>query len=348
MLPTNPRAGLPTNPRSGGPGGRQNRREGSSRPEYGNDTSSSSRRSERSQRPTTPSGRDRSRGPRSHDRPPRRSNDSSSSSSSAASASSSLYERMKNGAAGYASSFTTVEDDSEEDDRKPVDRGNAREGMFFFLFHFCLLCLHAKISGNTANGAGSDGVGEGYGQAIWSRMATAAGSLTVSVSKAWATNITTYAGEETPPGQESRLTRAMKAYHLEKARDPTDLPAWLFDEHERRPRRSNPKERIVEDTSTDQREIKQSSATRSATPRGLRDVYDAVPSTVPIHQSSSGQASTVTRGAAKGTDRLKALREGKRGLVATPNAQPETGVERARAPPPRVGLPGGPGRNRRV
>ncbi|KAL0071442.1 hypothetical protein AAF712_001299 [Marasmius tenuissimus] len=180
-------------------------------------------------------------------------------------------------------------------------------------------------------------------------MATAAGSLTVSVSKAWATNITTYAGEETPPGQESRLTRAMKAYHLEKARDPTDLPAWLFDEHERRPRRSNPKERVVEDTTTDQREIKQGSATRSGTPRGLRDVYDAVPSTVPIHQSSSGQASTVTRGAAKGTDRLKALREGKRGQVTTPNVQSETGVERARAtPPPRVGLPGGPGRNRRV
>lgn len=239
---------------------------------------------------------------------------------------------MKNGASGYASSFTTVEDDYEEDDRKLVDQGNAREG-------------------NTMGGARPDSAQEGYGQAIWSRMATAAGSLTVSVSKAWATNITTYAGEETPPGQESRLTRAMKAYHLEKARDPTDLPAWLFDEHERRPRRSSPKDKMAEDTATDQREIKQNPVSRSATPRGSRDVYDAVSSTVPIHQSGSGQTSTVTRGAAKGTDRLKALREGKRGPGTGLSVQPDThtGVERPRAtPPPRVGLPGGPGKNRRT
>jgi hypothetical protein len=39
----------------------------------------------------------------------------------------------------------------------------------------------------------------------------------------------------TPPGEESRLTRALKAYHIDKARDPADLPEWLFEEHERRP-----------------------------------------------------------------------------------------------------------------
>jgi len=110
---------------------------------------------------------------------------------------------------------------------------------------------------------------------------------------------------------------------------------------------------MVEDTATDQREIKQNPVSRSATPRGLRDVYDAVSSTVPIHQSGSGQASTVTRGAAKGTDRLKALREGKRGpgtgLSVQPDTGVDTGVERPRVtPPPRVGLPGGPGRNRRT
>ncbi|KAF9264716.1 hypothetical protein L218DRAFT_957921 [Marasmius fiardii PR-910] len=36
---------------------------------------------------------------------------------------------------------------------------------------------------------------DGYGWTIWSRVATAAGSLTVNVSKAWASNIVTYAGE---------------------------------------------------------------------------------------------------------------------------------------------------------
>ncbi|KAG5727684.1 hypothetical protein E4T56_gene12246 [Termitomyces sp. T112] len=73
----------------------------------------------------------------------------------------------------------------------------------------------------------------GTGEAIWSRVATVASNLTVSVSKAWAANLTTFVGEETPAGQESRLTRAMKAYHLEKSRDPTDLPTWLFDGSER-------------------------------------------------------------------------------------------------------------------
>lgn len=38
---------------------------------------------------------------------------------------------------------------------------------------------------------------------------------------------------ETPVGGESRLTRALKAYHIDKARDPADLPEWLFDERER-------------------------------------------------------------------------------------------------------------------
>lgn len=41
------------------------------------------------------------------------------------------------------------------------------------------------------------------------------------------------AGIATPPGSESRLTRAMKAYHIEKARYPGDLPEWLFTERER-------------------------------------------------------------------------------------------------------------------
>lgn len=37
----------------------------------------------------------------------------------------------------------------------------------------------------------------------------------------------------TPPGEESRLTRAIKAYHIEKAQQPSDLPEWLFSERER-------------------------------------------------------------------------------------------------------------------
>ncbi|CAL1704837.1 unnamed protein product [Somion occarium] len=70
---------------------------------------------------------------------------------------------------------------------------------------------------------------EGFGTALWSRVAVVAENLTVSVNKA----IETYADPPTPIGQESRLTRAMKEYHLTKARDPSDLPDWLFEDRDR-------------------------------------------------------------------------------------------------------------------
>lgn len=35
----------------------------------------------------------------------------------------------------------------------------------------------------------------GYGLSLWSRVATAASTLTISVSKAWASNIAVYSGE---------------------------------------------------------------------------------------------------------------------------------------------------------
>ena len=40
--------------------------------------------------------------------------------------------------------------------------------------------------------------------------------------------------QATPFGQESRLTKAMKSYHLSKARNHSDLPDWLFTDTERR------------------------------------------------------------------------------------------------------------------
>jgi hypothetical protein len=102
----------------------------------------------------------------------------------------------------------------------------------------------------------------GFGYSLWSRVAAAAGTLTVNVSKAWEANVGSVAGEGTtytassrkcdidlmsvslvtPPGQESRLTRALKAYHIEQARQPSDLPEWLFDERERGVRRTAPSE----------------------------------------------------------------------------------------------------------
>jgi len=74
---------------------------------------------------------------------------------------------------------------------------------------------------------------DGLRSALWNRVAAAAGNLKVNVSKALGASLTHDAGEETPAGQESRLTRAMKAYHVEKARDAKDLPDWLFEGRDR-------------------------------------------------------------------------------------------------------------------
>ena len=40
----------------------------------------------------------------------------------------------------------------------------------------------------------------GYGLSLWSRVATATSTLTVSMSKAWASNIVAYSGERTSSG----------------------------------------------------------------------------------------------------------------------------------------------------
>ncbi|KAH9854154.1 hypothetical protein C2E23DRAFT_884257 [Lenzites betulinus] len=87
---------------------------------------------------------------------------------------------------------------------------------------------------------GDEGEGEekrrtpaGHGSSLWTSITSVASNLTVSVSKAWSSNIPVYSGEETPVGGESRLTRAMKEYHIAQARSPADLPEWLFDERAR-------------------------------------------------------------------------------------------------------------------
>ncbi|KAI0831226.1 hypothetical protein BC628DRAFT_1336361 [Trametes gibbosa] len=73
----------------------------------------------------------------------------------------------------------------------------------------------------------------GHGSSLWTNITSVASNLTISVSKAWSSNVPLYSGEETPVGGESRLTRAMKEYHIAQARNPSDLPEWLFDERER-------------------------------------------------------------------------------------------------------------------
>ncbi|GLB34992.1 hypothetical protein LshimejAT787_0205570 [Lyophyllum shimeji] len=179
--------------------------------------------------------------------------------------------------------------------------------------------------------------GDGY--AIWSRVATMASTLTVSVSKAWAANLTTSAGEETPPGQESRLTRVMKAYHLEKARDPSDLPPWLFDERERR----RPAGHERTDAFAGRHERAQSVNDVSKA-RGLRDIYDAYRPEAPASRPSQRVFDDEPPPPSKTTDRLRALRDARRN-AARAAPEPEGALAEATGDSrPRIGLPSGPRR----
>lgn len=147
----------------------------------------------------------------------------------------------------------------------------------------------------------------GIGSTLWNRVAVAASGLTVNVSKAWASNVATMSGEETPPGQESRLTRAMKTYHLEKARDRSDLPAWLFEEHERMPRHH-----LSESTTVTPVERP------AARGKGLQEIYESAASTAIITSRRSDQSTRYMDGdthPSKATDRLKAIRDAKRAVL---------------------------------
>ncbi|KAF9820221.1 hypothetical protein IEO21_01654 [Rhodonia placenta] len=160
--------------------------------------------------------------------PPRKRSDGSVSSwGSAASSGSSMSQDSLLSGRSYASSRTSV-DENTMDSAKSMDP--VEEG------------------GN----AGSQPSPEGFRSALWSRVTNAAGNLKVNVSKALGASLSPDAGEgtffqnnlfiygeshtlipETPQGEESRLMRAMKAYHVDKARDANDLPDWLFEGRDR-------------------------------------------------------------------------------------------------------------------
>ncbi|KAJ7582752.1 hypothetical protein C8J56DRAFT_1055788 [Mycena floridula] len=194
------------------------------------------------------------------------------------------------------------------------------------------------------------------GSKLWNRVASAAG-LTVSVSKAWAANIVTYSGEDTPPGKESRLTRAMKAYHLSKASSPADLPPWLFEPHERRaPTTKSPTSSMRSPTSRSPTAKSPTSSLQYNSddepisppqPRGFRDIYDAAQK----NNAAKAPIGRMTDSAApsKATDRLKALRDAKRSALTGGNnnnvvAQPDQTSSTIETNRPRMGLPSGPRR----
>ncbi|KZT26238.1 hypothetical protein NEOLEDRAFT_1177659 [Neolentinus lepideus HHB14362 ss-1] len=278
--------------------------------------------------------------------------ESISSRSSVSSSGSSFLDRMK-GRSGYASSRTSLEEDADSYSPKQGRQFDGRQA------------VRRDVANDGSEDEQQSDYGfqqTGFGSSLWSRVAGAAGSLTVNVSKAWAANITTFNGEETPPGQESRLTRAMKAYHLEKARDPSDLPGWLFSEQERRSRPSR------HESPLDRQLYEEVDTTVPPRSRGLKDIYAAAATSTLSGYGDRSEASSGRRFAgqaqqppsSKATDRLKAMRDAKRGAMARHDAddghlpvssfgQEGYGhrMEEERRSP-RMGLPSGPGlRSRR-
>lgn len=201
------------------------------------------------------------------------------------------------------------------------------------------------------------------GSTLWNGFVNVASSLTVNVSKAWASNDYAQDGEETPAGQESRLTRAMKAYHLEKARDPSDLPGWLFNERERGVKGSTGGRTGNDDTRADTPEIPEAPPITQSS--GLRAIYASAAST-DVQRSRRSEPTRygddgITQ--SKAANRLRAMREPRRGRVdATEEAavmerplvsdgngdgKPPVGSLNSSKRVPRVGLPSGPMRGRR-
>ncbi|PVG02281.1 hypothetical protein CPB86DRAFT_619730 [Serendipita vermifera] len=202
------------------------------------------------------------------------------------------------------------------------------------------------------------------GNTLWGRVVSAAGSLTVNVSKAWDSGPGD--GPETPPGGESRLTKAMKAYYLERARAPIDLPHWLFDEHERMPTRHTATAAVHRNERAPRRnpydDYEEDPTPAPAPARGaLRDVYDRAASNTggarkpqPSYPQSDSAAGNT--GESKAVSRLRAMRDAKRAAAGTTSSrsnkydeeydggggsmEPATDVDR-RAP--RTGLPTRPG-----
>lgn len=137
---------------------------------------------------------------------------------------------------------------------------------------------------------------------------------------------------ETPPGGETRLTRALKAYYIERARAPADLPPWLFEEYERRPQAARPPPRNQERDDDRARGRRNNMAPPSNRGRihdgdeyeqlpppqakrgALRDIYDsaAAPNAPAAGRTLAPPSYRDDGNASRATSRLQAMRDAKR------------------------------------
>ncbi|KAF8201417.1 hypothetical protein BJ912DRAFT_945316 [Pholiota molesta] len=129
---------------------------------------------------------------------------------SSTSSSSSMRTR---GASSLASSRTTLPSEEEEVNSQQLDaRYDAR----------------AKINNERSPNDVKDAVGFN-----WDKVTEVAAIFTQEMNKVWATGLHPLVAGDVAADDESELTRVMRAYHLSKARNPSELPNWLFSERER-------------------------------------------------------------------------------------------------------------------
>lgn len=121
----------------------------------------------------------------------------------------------------------------------------------------------------------------------------------------------------------------MKAYHLSRAQNPAELPAWLFTARERGLEGSSWKT-----SETPYEDRFHPDAVTSNRRTGLREVYDSI--NVSSHPSSSRSPAV---GNSQAVQRLRAIRQAKRSAVAPQQSEADT---RDVVAPMNKGLPSGP------
>ncbi|KAL5490477.1 hypothetical protein ACEPAI_5310 [Sanghuangporus weigelae] len=240
--------------------------------------------------------------PSTYPRPPP-SRDSDSSSSSMSSSGPSFLDRMRHRGAPSSSSQSSFELDLDASKETGGVNDTRRPGL-----------IHHDDQTFAANDLVS------YGYSIWNRVATAAST--------WAGN-----GSNTdnglisgvaPSSGDSEMTRALKAYHIRKARDRSDLPDWLFDEYERGVGNRTQHSARYEERS----EYDDTGSVMRTRSRGFRDIYDSVAASsasetrgvrgrVEESGSSAFASGGLDRSTTRATDRLKAIRDAKRQAART-------------------------------
>ncbi|KAF9480127.1 hypothetical protein BDN70DRAFT_932007 [Pholiota conissans] len=130
----------------------------------------------------------------------------------------------------------------------------------------------------------------------WGKVSEVANVFTLEVSKVWASGLNPLYASDNPQDDESDLTRVMRAYHLSKAKHPSELPNWLFSERERGQLGSLLRSEVHGDDSQAPRQRNQSDSGATRNPE-------------PHFKNVQNFPTPVNRLPPSGTDRLKMLRE---------------------------------------